>query len=459
MATESSHRLFGKPWALLLVVALGVAIAATLIRNKPVMEHNDAPRSGTAAGVITLQQYAIQPEIIGYGELKPDRLLDMRAEVGGRVAQLHAELKEGAILPAGTLMVSLDKQDYQLTLAQARAQLNQRQQQLAELELNSGTLKTDLQLASEKLALARKELARNESLRKRQSLSQSAYERSRLEVIQQQQEIQSLKSRLQALPFQLAQQQAQIEVARADLASAERNLARTEIRLPFAARITNVSVEREAVIATGGALFIAQSLDRVEVNVQVPVAQFGLIVAGAIDQSISIQQLLNEGDSARRQLMERLALDASAQLVGNDQVSWPAQVVRTDSNVDPQSRTVGVIVAIDNPYDDLRPGVKPPLLEGMYMKVRLRGPAVPFVVVPRRAQHENSLYQLDSENRLQRVAVSGHNQGHMLLIADPALAGQRIVTGDLFPAVNGMQLAPFDDRDSAAQIQRWVEGR
>lgn len=459
MTTESSHRFFGKPWALLLMVALGIAIAMVMVRNKPVMEHSDAPPKGTAAGVITLQQYQVAPEITGYGEVKPDRLLDMRAEVGGRVEQLHPELKEGAILPAGTLMVTLDKRDYQLALAQAKAQLNQRQQQLAELELNSSTLKTDLQLANDKLGLARKELARNEALRKRQSLSQSAYERSRVEVIQQQQEIQSLKSRLQALPFQLEQQQALVEIARSDLEKAERNLARTEIRLPFAARITQVSAEREAVVNTGGALFVAQSLDRVQINVQVPVDQFGLIVAGAVDSSISIQQLLNQGDSARQQMMQRLGLQALAQLAGNDQIQWPARVVRTDSNVDPQSRTVGVIVEIDNPYNDIRPGVKPPLLEGMYMKVSLRGPAAPFVVVPRKAQHENHLYQLDSDNRLQRIDVSGHSQGAMLLVNSPTLAGQRIVTGDLFPAINGMTLTPFDDRDSAEAIQRWVEGR
>ncbi len=459
MTTETSHRFFGKPWALLLMVAVGVAIAMAIVKNRPVMEHSKAERTGTPAGVIELQQQQIRPQIIGYGEVRPDRLLDIRAEISGRVETVHPQLKEGAILPANSLMLTLDKRDVQLARAQARAQLNQRQQQLAELQLNDKNTRTDLKLVKQKLALSRKELARNEALRKKQSLSQSAYDRSRIEVIQLQQEVQKLNAQLQALPYQLAQQQAQIDIAESDLATTERNLARTEIRLPFAARITRVSVETEAVVSPGSALFTAQSLDRVQVNVQVPADQFGLIVAGGVAESISIDQLLIRGDSARQNIMAQLDLRASAQLAGNDQSHWPATVARTDSNVDPQSRTVGVIVTIDNPYRDIRPGVKPPLLEGMFMKVTLQGPATDFVVLPRSAVHENTLYQLDTSDRLQRAPVSGHSQGAMLLVKGSTLAGQRIVTSDLFPAINGMQLTPFEDTHSAQQVKRWVEGR
>ncbi|WP_315982108.1 hypothetical protein [Aliamphritea spongicola] len=72
--------------------------------------------------VTTLQvaEYEVRPTVTGYGEVEPDILLDVRAEVAGKVVYVHPQLKQGVLLPAGTLVVQIDDSDYVLALKKPR---------------------------------------------------------------------------------------------------------------------------------------------------------------------------------------------------------------------------------------------------------------------------------------------------------------------------------------------------
>ena len=93
----------------------------------------------------------------------------------------------------------------------------------------------------------------------------------------------------------------------------------------------------------------------------------------------------------------------------------------------------------------------------MYTEVQLRAPASTFMVVPRAALNGNEAYLVGDDNRLKRVTLSGITQGDMLLLASGLTVGQKLVTSDLFPAVEGMLLAPHEDTETASVIRRWLE--
>lgn len=447
-----------KRWLLPVMIGLGLLIALVIKHTRPVMEHQATDLSqGADVATITVSAYPVKPTVTGYGEVIPDTLLDLRAEISGRVTYVHPQLRKGAVLPKGTLVLRIDDQDYQLALRQADASLAQNEAKLEELTLTLQDAAVNLQLAKDKLAINQKEMDRNQSLLQKGSISQSSYDAQLKALLQQKQEVQNLASQVSTLPMQVKVQEAQIERAKADIATQQRNLARTEIHLPFNARITRLNTEENQFVSLGTSLFSAQTMDKVLVNAQFPLEHFRRLISGINQVRINAEMLIANGDSATNHIVDQLGLQASVRLVGSDGAIWQGKVEQISNNLDPSSRTLGATIGIEEPYKDIVPGVKPPLVEGMYTEVQLRAPASTFMVVPRAALNGNEAYLVGDDNRLKRVTLSGITQGDMLLLASGLTVGQKLVTSDLFPAVEGMLLAPHEDTETASVIRRWLE--
>ena len=448
-------------WLLPLMIAAGVAIGLIIVKTHPAMEHQAMEPQGSAVTTLPLRQYPVRPRVTGYGEVRPDVRLDMRAEVAGRVAFVHPQLKKGAILPAGTLVVRIDDSDYRLALKKARASLAQQRANLAEQGLAQQDAELSLQLAKDKLTLAEAERVRFEKLLTKGTVAQSAVDAQRAAVLQVKQEVQTLQNQLDAMPYSTAVLAAQAEIAQSEVETQQLNVQRTEIRLPFDARIASLAVEADQFVGQNSSLFGAQTIDKVVIEAQVGLGSMRLLARG-FDLGPTTLESLFDGSAANDSLINRLGLSAKVRLVGGaPQANWNATVERISSTLDPNSRTLGVIVSVSNPYQDIQPGLKPPLIDGMYMEVELTGRAQPFWVVPRDALHEGELYLVDAEQRLQRFAASGYPQQQMLLLdpATPLQTDTPLITSDLFPAVGGMLLAPRADADAdaLAALQAWLE--
>ena len=53
-------------------------------------------------------------------------------------------------------------------------------------------------------------------------------------------------------------------------------------------------------------------------------------------------------------------------------LGWEVEVTRISDTVDPETRSIGVIVSVPSPYGRVRPGERPPLIKGMFASVELR---------------------------------------------------------------------------------------
>jgi len=165
-------------------------------------------------------------------------------------------------------------------------------------------------------------------------------------------------------------------------------------------------------------------------------------------------------------MMERLpdilALSAVVRLRGGTvNAQWKARFTRISDTIDPKTRTAGVIVAVDDPYRQAIPGVRPPLVKNMFVEVELRGKPRPGqVVVPRAALHGRQVYVVTAENRLERRGVAvAFMQTNFASIKSGLKAGERVVISDLIPAVEGMLLDPVMDDDAARALIDEAEGR
>ena len=129
--------------------------------------------------------------------------------------------------------------------------------------------------------------------------------------------------------------------------------------------------------------------------------------------------------------------------------------------VDPHTRTMGVIVEVLKSYAQSRPGVRPPLVKGMYCEVQLRGlPQAGQLVIPRHAlRGDNRVLVLDSDNRLRKRSVQvAWCQGELAIIRQGLAVGDVLVVSDVVPAIQGMRIKPIQDSELADRIAAQARG-
>jgi multidrug efflux pump subunit AcrA (membrane-fusion protein) len=126
---------------------------------------------------------------------------------------------------------------------------------------------------------------------------------------------------------------------------------------------------------------------------------------------------------------------------------WAAEFVRISDSVDPQTRTMGIVVAVDRPMQKAIPGLRPPLSKGMFVQVSIAGRMQPDrIVIPRSVIRSGKIYIVNSENRLEiRPVKRLYNQQQVAIIGEGLQSGEIIVVSDIVPAVDGMLLKSVVD--------------
>jgi RND family efflux transporter MFP subunit len=216
--------------------------------------------------------------------------------------------------------------------------------------------------------------------------------------------------------------------------------------MPFDGRIAAVNVEPSEFVNVGEVLVVADSIDVAEVEAQLAISRMAPLVRADIDLSS-----LSAGELAL--VPERLGLKATVHLRA-DQVtaSWDARFERLSDRIDPQTRTIGVIVTVEEPYRKAIPGERPPLAKDMFVEVELEGrPREAALVVPRVAVHRRpdgsaALYLVGEADRLEiRPVTLGPAQGDVVVVTGGIAPGARVVVSDLVPAIEGMKLEATGD--------------
>lgn len=455
----NGNSLMKRKFILPVIILIGILVAISMVKSRKPLERQPETSLIKTATYIEVDKQNVSPSIIGFGEVEPDVLLESKAEVSGKIIYIHPELRRGSLLPAGTEVIRIDDKDYQLALKQAEANLIVSKANLKEMNLKLEDTRGDLSLAKQKLTIAEREEARQLKLLKRGSLSQSAFDSQKTVVLQLQQEVQNLTNQLDILPAQLEVLEAQVEISKASMATQKNNLDRTRITLPFNTRIESKSVEVDQFVSQGAILFSAQSIDKVQINAQFPLEQFRLLAKGFNINSRVFEESLADGDS--KKLFSALGLKATVRIAGNTSgdvaTEWEGEVERISGNLDPSAKTLGVTVSVKDPYKKVVPGVKPPLIQGLYTEVKLQGQPRPYYVVPRDAVHETELYLINDQEKLERINIKAHLQGPMVLLEQGLKDGNRVITSDVFPAVVGMKLNAVKDENKSSQIQQWLE--
>lgn len=433
-------------------IAAGVAALLLFLGDQPAPKQAPPAEIARPVRVISVVPADFVPRAIGYGYVQPGSTWNAVAQVAGKVVERHSDLEAGELFDAGTVLLRIDPVDYELAVAQIEARIASVRAELAELEVREDNTRTSLDIERRAVALAEAELQRKKVLLSRGNASQATVDESERQVLSQRQRVQDLANQLNLIPAQRQVLEASLTLSEAQLDDARLDLERTTIRLPFDARIAEVEVEENQFVNVGTTLVVADSIDVAEVAAQVPIEQMARVVPRDV--------VVSDLSAAEIGLLPgRMGLGAVVRLkTGAVIAQWKARVARISPAIDPQTRTVGVVVAVDQPYRQAIPGIRPPLIKNMYVQVELFGRPWPdSIVVPRVALHRTRagphVYVAGADDRLAIRAVTvGPEQGDLVVVDSGLEPGERIVVTDLIPAVDGMLLVPNEDAALARQL-------
>ncbi len=448
-------RFLQKPLMLFIVIAIGAIGAVLMVKSRVPIEHSDTGLPSKPVDVVVADNIPFRARVIAYGNVEPAVSFQSKAEVGGKIGYVHPDLKRGNSVAAGTVVVRIDPEDYEVTLRQTQADLAASRSSLAQLREEEKTTRQSLKLAQKNLDVGKKELKRVQQMLAKRLVARSEVDREEQTVLQLRQQVAELQGQLNTYASRTASVNAQIKRSEQQVKGQRTTLGRTEITMPFTARIGEVAIEQGEFVSVGNNLFEALDVNGVEINAQLPVIHMRALVSHLDRFAVDERQADNI-----QNILQSLNLTARVRLVGGPSLAiWEARVLRFGEAIDPTRRTVSIVIGVENPYEQVIPGKRPPLLKGMYAAVELYAPTRQALVIPRQAIHQGRVYVASAENTLaiKPVTVRFH-QGELAVIDAGLNVGERVIINDLIPVIEAMPLAPELAETAMAKLRQRAAG-
>ena len=343
------------------------------------------PAVRPSVNVLRVEPGRYQAQMTGYGATKPRFELTLSTQVTGQVKQVAKDFEAGNRVKAGTVLLELENSEYRAALASAEESL-----------------------AKAKLALLQEQ---REGMQ-----AQAEWRASGLDG--------EPASELVLRQPQLAAARATLKNAEASVTQARRDLEQTRVKAPFDALITSRSAAPGSYLQTGGEVGSLLSTDRLEVAIALSAQDWASLPA--------LEQ------------MREAQWQVSLHNVENNQ-HWQATVVRAEQSLDETTRQRALIVAVQNPLEQV-----PELLPGTFVEARIPGREIDNLwKLPSSAlSQRGNIWYVSEENTLVSLAVQPlFADAEAIYIAAPAAmlnAAQQILVHPLSSYLDGMQVNPVE---------------
>jgi RND family efflux transporter MFP subunit len=275
------------------------------------------------------------------------------------------------------------------------------------------------------------------------------------EVLTQRQSVQNLENSMNLVPAERKSLQAAIAVKQTSLKQAEIDLEKTTISAPFDCRLGELSIEVGQFLTAGETLFEALSTAVTEIDAQVAPHEARKLIDSATTPSLP--EVVNA--EAIRERASQLGVTIRLRS-GDVSAEWKGRFERLREELDTQTRMLGIVVAVDKPYEKVIPGRRPALLRGMFCEVELRGKVREGrIVIPRSSLHDGHVYVLNAEKRLHRRPVEiDFAQANFVCLRSGLNSGDTVVVSDPTPAIEGMLVDPVEDVELLQTLIREASG-
>jgi multidrug efflux system membrane fusion protein len=319
------------------------------------------------------------------GRLEAVERVDVRARVSGAVQAVH--FREGSLVKAGDLLVTIDPAPYQAEVARVEAQVAAAQARVAFTQSEAQRAKS----LWDDRAIAKREFDERDNAAREAA--------------------------------------ANLRAAQAALQSAQLNLGYTQVRAPVAGRVGKIEVTTGNLVAAGAGAPVLTTL----VSVSPIYASFDA------DERIVREALASlPSGAAERRGLERIPVEM---LAGSDKAAT-GRLQLVDNQVDARSGTLRVRAVFDNKDGHLIPG--------QFAKLRMgQAKNEPALLVNERAvgtdQDKRYVIVVGEGNQAEwRGVTLGANVNGLRVVTSGLKGGERVVVGGVQRVRPGSVLAPKD---------------
>ena len=322
---------------LLIIAVLGVGGFVMLGVLKPEPEKSEPDLGGLNVFAEQVIKGDLELTVEAQGEVRPQRELVVAPQISGRVSYVSPDLIDGGFVQRGQLMVRVEAADFELAVVRAQSGVASARQRLVREQAEAQLAIQDI----EDLGLENASpLARREP--------------------------------------QLAEAQASLDAAEAQLQEAKLALNRTAVYAPFSGRVRERSVNIGQVVSPGQSLGRIFANDVVEVSLplnDLEMGRLGLPLAFAASKNEPGPTVIFQAP------------------VGGKMRTWHGQVARTAAAVNSQTRLINVIAEVIDPYGAGADG-DAPMAPGLFVNATIKGETIPDVyIAPRAAMRgDNRIY-------------------------------------------------------------------
>ncbi len=359
------------------------------------------------------------------------------------------EIKAGYFLPPGGVVCQIDPTEYNLFIEQKEIEIEKLQIQILELQKDLDHLKRIIRLEEKRAQILEEEYERKEQLARNEAGSKSEMQRELENYLRQLNSVQETKNRIALTPIKIKNLHASIQLANSQLVQAKLNRDKTIIRTPFAIRISEENLELNQFVSLGQVLLKGYGIEEAEVLGQFQIKDMHKIFPQHEKRwsQFDFQKVLTSG---AQDFFQENNIQASVTLALGEKtlpnLIWSGRVSRILSSVDINSQNVTVVVTVKGPYDNMKPGVRPPLVKDMYCKVQLLGEKLEDqFCFPRNSYQEGRFLCLEEGKlKIKNISEKAYFQDNYVVITDGLQEGDKIVLSDVFPAYNDMPISGVD---------------
>ena len=370
----------------LIIIGISTTIAAVLYMLGQISPDPIQEKDPMDVNVQILTPIDYQIKIKSTGTTTPITQTVLTSEVGGEVIYRSKKFSEGSSVISGEILAKIDDTDLQL------------QYKNALLQLASAEVQFAVQQAEAEIA-------------------QEAWDQVGEGVPQE----------LTTKKPQLKQAKAALEVAKAQVQSAEKKLNKTEITAPYTGRIQNINIDLGSTIIPGQPVGSMYTSNEIEVTLSVK------------DSDLKFLDIPMDG---RKLNPDQKSIVVIKSLYKGEMQEWAGNLERVDGVIDPMTRMIKLIANFKNNFIE---ETKPILPIGLFVEAEINGIQLEDIfMIPNSALTPNDellVVNQDDALEIRKVRVLTKMKNH-ILVKEGMKAGERVVVSKLSIATNGMLVNP-----------------
>ncbi|WP_459947809.1 efflux RND transporter periplasmic adaptor subunit [Desulfocastanea catecholica] len=428
-------------------ILAAVLITILLLANRPALVRKEVEEAVRTLRVIKAPVVDFVPRAVGYGVAAPALVWEAVAEVEGTLVFVDDRLKSGELITAGSTLAEIDPAEYRLAVARLEANIEETRAKLNELGEDESNITKLLTIELRSLKLSEKLLDRKNTALEKNAISQDDVDREERNFLLQKKQVQQLRNDLALIPAKRKALNSTLDVLRYDLEQAATDLKKTKIQAPYDCRLGEVGLSAGQFVKAGQLLFQAQGTAVTEVEALLGAEELRHLLGKEKD----VHLLSGMTTGTFETLFSDVKVFVSLQS-GDWSVRWQGSMERLRETMDSKTREMKVVVSVADPYKKAIPGVRPPLVAGMFCRIEFQAPVRPgTVVVPRSALHDGEVFVVDDQSRLAgKGVVVDYLQDEVAVIRSGLSGDETIVVSDPSPAIRGMKVEAVGD-DSLLQ--------